>query len=163
MQINLILTPSTSGGTFTTPTGSFELISTGTAAYMRANESFWHDQAGVPTATAQQLAGQWVTGLPKSDTASLTSTLDLKKVINQIFTSETLTKGSTTTINGTSAIPLTPKKGGVGYIAADGPPYLLMVTSPSSGAKGEITFSEFNTAKPPSVPTNALNIQTLGG
>lgn len=75
--LDLILAPTASGGTITTSHGSFQLISDGSHPYLSAPRAFWTNQ-GVPAATAQTLAGKWVTGFPAAETKTLTRSLDVE-------------------------------------------------------------------------------------
>jgi hypothetical protein len=160
--IDLVVTPGTSGGSFTTPKGSFQLISDGTNAYLSATQAFWESQ-GVPTASAQLLAGKWVTGFPSSQSKDLVKTLNLKQLLGAVYSGGTLTEKGTSTLDGHQVVALTSSDGSVGYIASTGPPYLLEIRSPNGGAQGTVTFSGFGTAAPPTVPTDAVNLSTVGG
>jgi hypothetical protein len=161
VRVAMTLTQGTSSGTFALDGGAMQLIVSGSNIYVRANESFWVNTAGVPASVAPRIADKWVTGLPSSATSGLTSSLSLKGFISSTFNNVTLTKGPLTTVGGQSAIPLTGSDGSVGYVAAEGSPYLLKVSAGTSSTKGSVVFSEFNDAKAPKVPTDAVNISAL--
>jgi len=160
VAVNLTLTSSTSAGTFGIGGGALQVLVNGTTVYAMGTEGFWANTVGTPTAIAALLANKWVTGIPGTATSGLTSSLNLQSFINSIFNDVTLTKGPTTTVAGQSAIPLTGSDGSVGYVAAQGTPYLLKVTAGNSTTKGTLVLSQFNTAIPPAVPTNAVNFST---
>ena len=82
--IDLVVTPGTSGGSFTTPKGPFQLISDGTNAHLSATQAFWETQ-GVPTASAQVLAGKWVTGSANSQRTGLVETLIRKQLLGAVY------------------------------------------------------------------------------
>jgi len=159
--LDLVLTPTTSGGTITTSQGPFQLISDGTHAYLSATSAFWTNQ-GVPAAAAATLAGRWVTGFPAAETKTLTKSLDVKQLLGPLYTGPVTAQG-TTTVAGQQAHALRATDGSTAYIAATGPPYLLQVSSPDNGAQGKVTFSEFGSATPPAVPTGAIDISTVKG
>ena len=162
-KIDLDLTPSTSGGTITVGSSVVSVIVDDKKnVYFEGNTAFWAS-VGVPSAIAPLFAGKWVTGLSAPDTQSFSKLLNLKELLGETFTGSSFTKEPLTTINGQSAIPLKSPSAGTGYIAADGPAYLLRVSSPNNGARGEVTFSGFNATKAPSVPTNAFNFKSLLG
>jgi hypothetical protein len=159
VQTNMILTSSTSAGTFAFGKSAIEVLVSGDTAYARANEAFWVS-TGAPAAIAARLADRWVTGIPSAATSGFTSQLSLQSFVSSTFNDVTLTKGPTTTVGGQSAIPLTVTNGVVGYVAAEGTPYLLKVTGGTS-TKGTLFIDEFNSARTPTVPANPLNFSSL--
>lgn len=159
--LDLVLAHTTSGGTFTTSKGSFQLVSDGNQAYLTATQAFWVAQ-GVPSASAQTLAGKWVTGFPAAQTATLTKSLDVTQLLAPLYKG-TVTSLGTSTVDGQKVVGLKASDGSTAYVAATGPPYLLEVASPDNGAQGKVTFSEFGTATPPAVPTGAIDISTISG
>jgi hypothetical protein len=159
--IDLVLSPTISGGSIAMAPISFQIISDGTHVYLSGAESFWTYQ-NVPAATAATLAGKWVTGFPAAESKSLAKSLDGKQLLGPLYTSGVTSEG-TTTFAGQKVYALKASDGSIAYIAATGPPYLLEVASPNNGAQGRVTFSEFGTAVPPAVPTGAIDLGTVSG
>jgi hypothetical protein len=163
MTIDWTLTRTVSSGTFATSKGSFQIVTSGSTVYMQADQPFWQSQ-GVPAATAQLMGGKWITGLPASDTSSITGSFSLSQLLGSLDQAGSVTSAGTSTVGGQQAIGVkSSSDGSVAYIAATGTPYLLQIVSPNNGAQGRITFSEFGTAPTPTIPANPVDFSTLGG
>jgi len=161
ITIDWVLTPSISQGSFTTTKGSFQIVTSGSTVYMQADSAFWQSQGS--GAAAALLAGKWVTGIPAADSKDLVSSFNLKQLMGSLGSSGTFTNVGTSSVNGQQAVAIRSSDGSTGYVAATGTPYLLKVVSPNNGAEGSVTLSEFGTAPVPTVPTGAVDLNTLAG
>jgi len=162
LTVDMVLSQNGLQGSFTTSKGTFQLITIDNTVYMQADQAFWAGQ-GLPDATAQLLAGKWLSGLPASATKGLASSFTIDKVIGSLSSTGSVTEVGTSTVAGQSAVGLKGSDGSIGYVAATGTPYLLKVVSPDNGAQGSLTFSEFGTAPTPTAPAGAIDFSTLAG
>jgi hypothetical protein len=162
LTVDMVLSQHGMQGTFTTSKGTFQIITITGTVYMEADHSFWASQ-GLPDASAQLLAGKWLSGLPASATQGLANSFTINQILGSLDSTGAVTDVGTSTIAGQSAIGLKGSDGSVGYVAATGTPYLLKVVSPHDGAQGALTFSEFGTATAPTAPTGAIDFSSLAG
>lgn len=162
LTVDLIVTPNSFKGTFTTSKGSFQIITIGSTVYMEGDQAGWAGM-GMPASMAPLLAGKWITGLPASTTSGLTGAFSTKQIFGSLGTSGAMTNVGTITVNGQQAVGLKGSDGSIGYVAATGTPYLLKAVSPNNGAQGSLTFSEFGTAPAPTAPANPVDLNSLAG
>ena len=99
----------------------------GSGFYMKASEAFYKQIGGA--AAAQLLKGKWLkTPAGSGEFASLGVLHELDKLLSStLSTTGTLTKTSTTTINGQAAIGVTDGQQGTLYIATTGPAYPVAI------------------------------------
>jgi hypothetical protein len=149
-------------GTVAEGPASFKLIEAGGAFYIQPNarflSKFTHSSAAV-----QLLRGKWLKGSPTNSSFQSFSQLTSIKSLMGSLTQDhgTLTKGSTTTINGVKAVALRSSKGGTMYIATTGKPYPLEVTKTSGTRTGKVTFSDYNKTFSISAPSHAVDLDRL--
>jgi hypothetical protein len=149
-------------GTVAEGDASFKLIEAGGAFYIQPNarflSKFTHSSAAV-----QLLRGKWLKGSPTDSSFQSFSQLTSIKSLMGSLTQDhgTLTKGSTTTINGVKAVALHSSKGGTMYIATTGKPYPLEVSKTSGPRTGKVTFSDYNKAFAISAPSHAVDLSRL--
>ena len=159
-QLDLVANHGASG-TFIAGHGVLDLVVTGGTIYMRGNSAIW-DLLTHNTAAGQLLGGRWVKA-SASDT-SLSGVTDLAQLNFTNFTHAirqddgTVTKGSTSTVNGQKVIALHSSKGGTIYVATTGKPYLV---SSVGGTIGSATFSDFGHSFSINPPHKAINIGQL--
>lgn len=159
-QLDLVANKGASG-TFTAGHGVLDLVVTGGTIYMRGNSAIW-DLLTHNTAAGQLLGGRWVKA-SASDT-SLSGVTDLAQLNFTNFTHAirqddgTVTKGSTSTVNGQKVIALHSSKGGTIYVATTGKPYLV---SSVGGTIGSGTFSDYGHSFSIKPPSHAINIAQL--
>ena len=141
---------------------SFKLIEAGGAFYIQPSPRFLakfvHSKAAV-----QLLRGKWLKGSP-SDTSfqSFAQLTSIKSLMGSLTQNHgTLSKGSTTTVNGVKAIALQSSKGGTMYVATTGKPYPLEVSKTSGSTHGKVTFSDYNKAFSISAPGNSVDLDQL--
>lgn len=140
---------------------SFSLIQVGKTVYIKGSPAFYKHIGG--SAAAQLLEGKWLKApASNSDFASLSQLTDLRQLVDQTLESHgTLTKTSTTTINGQKVVGITDKtKGGTLYIAATGQPYPVQITKTGSSG-GKVTFDRWNSAVGLAAPANAIDVAQL--
>jgi hypothetical protein len=123
---------------------AFDMIRIGPRAYFKGGQTFWANFTK-SVGLQQMFAGKWLAAsATKGDLASFTPLTDITKLTNQILTtSNALTKGETTTINGHPAVEIT-SKDGILYVQASGPAYPLLLKPRAGGDSGKITFGEWN-------------------
>lgn len=154
------------GGTMTLNGSTFQMVVNGQALYFMGDANFWQQVGKLTASQASQVAGKWVTGIPSSsDLSSLAGLTNVSSFVNDLNSGSSgnsggASKGSVATFNGHSALSIK-SKDGTAYVAATGPAYLLGLQGANNG--GTLTFDQFNTANPPSVPSGAINLGSLSG
>ncbi|MFG3550397.1 hypothetical protein [Streptomyces sp. NPDC047725] len=155
--------------------GEAELIKTGDTLYMKYDERFLRAQSeGEPKADTDAavalLAGRWTkTSATGQDAEDMTGFCDLDAMLDDAEGSggTDVTRGKTTTVDGTPAIVLHEKDGTdrtTLYVATEGEPYLLRFESASEKDPGALTFSAYDEpvgAKAP--PGKILDLDALTG
>ncbi|MBD0420614.1 hypothetical protein H0H10_15915 [Streptomyces sp. TRM S81-3] len=154
--------------------GEARLVKTGDAVYLKYDEAFLRAQsegesAAETDATVAMLAGRWtkmsVTGQDAQDIAAF---CDLDTVLSgaQDVDSDA-TRGTTTTVDGASAIVLSERDGTdrqTLYVATEGTPYLLRVDSTSATDPGSLTFSDYDVPVPARKPDGEIvDLDALAG
>ena len=152
------------GGRMTIDGSSFQLVVNGSKIYFKGDQSFWQKAGGVNASVAGLLANKWVTGVPSSsDLQSLAQLTNVNSFVSGLASGSdstpTGTKGSVTTFDGQSALPIR-SSDGTAYVATTGRPYLLGF---KGGSQGSLTFDEFNSAPAPAVPASAVDFGNLSG
>jgi hypothetical protein len=140
---------------------AFELIQVGSTIYIKGSPAFYKHIGG--TAAAQLLQGKWLKApASNSDFASISQLTDLHQLVDQTLASHgSLTKGTTSTVNGQKAIGITDKaKGGTLYIATTGKPYPIEIARSGAGG-GKITFDRWNKTVTLAAPANAIDVAQL--
>jgi hypothetical protein len=140
---------------------SFDIVKIGPKLYFKGEKAFLKHYAG---AAAPLFAGRWFvasTSVPQF--ASFSSLTDIETLVDNIVSSAgTLTKGSTTTIDGRPAIAIVDSaKGGTLYVATTGPAYPLQL-NPGKG-KGGVKFTDWDQPITLKAPANPLDYAKLTG
>jgi hypothetical protein len=139
-------------GTLTVPGGAggrtfdVDVVTLGSTAYVKGDAAAWQTILG-KTPTVPDIDQKWVrAGTDNVKLKTLTSFGDVAAIATGILVlDDNVTKGATTTIDGTAAIALT----GVGptdatvYVATTGQPYPLRIQQ-SGGAAGELDLGSFD-------------------
>lgn len=141
VEFDLQMTPSGSTGTVGVPSGSFEIISTPDAVYIKGDEKFNKQFSGQD---AELLEGKWIE-IPGDDArnsefvlfASSTSFFD-----RLIAAEADLQKGDVRTIEGVPAVELVSPDSSL-WVATSGEPYPVALTAGEQAA-GRLVFSEWN-------------------
>lgn len=139
---------------------SFKLIRLGDKAYFNGGTAFWTQAAN---ATAAQLfAGKWiVASATTGNFASFTKLTDLNELLGQALANPgTLTKGKTSTIDGTPVIEVKSSKGGSLFVATTGTPFPVKILGTSS-SPGSLDFKEWNQPVTLTAPKNAIDYDKL--
>ncbi|MEU3659471.1 hypothetical protein AB0E77_06845 [Streptomyces sp. NPDC032940] len=153
--------------------GEAELIRTGGTLYSKYDEAFLRAQSeGEPAADTDAavalLAGKWTkmaaTGQDAEDMAGF---CDLDGMLGEMEgAGEDVTRGETTTLDGTPALVLHEKDGAdrnTLYVATEGKPYLLRFDSASATDPGTMTFSAYDEPVNAKAPTGqVLDLDALG-
>ncbi|HUB35680.1 MAG TPA: hypothetical protein VL972_02555 [Solirubrobacteraceae bacterium] len=141
---------------------SFELIVVDETIYIKGSPSFYDHFGG--SSAAQLFQGKWLKApADKGELASLASLANLGKILDQSLASTgSLTKGSTSTVNGQPVIELTDStKSGSLFVATTGDPYPVQIRK--HGAEtGQVSFSDWNQPVDLTAPANAIDIGQLG-
>jgi hypothetical protein len=152
------------GGTLSINGASFQLILSGKSVYLKGSEATMSKLAGGDKAAGQLLGGRWLqTTTQNKDFGSLARLFDLPKLIAGIQPQGVLKKGSISTVDGQSVVALTDtSRQATLYVADSGRPYMVeLVGGPKE--PGIITFAQYGSAKPPAIPTGAINLDQLEG
>lgn len=141
---------------------SFQLIQVGGYAYISGSSEFYKHFAG--PAAAQLLQGKWLKAPATTGSlASLASLTNLHRLLEAALAKpdSTLSKGSTTTVEGQRVVPVTDTKvGGTLYVATTGQPYPIQISKGGAGG-GKIVFSEWNKPATLTAPANAVDLSEL--
>lgn len=149
------------GGTVGQSGATFDVVVGTSKIFVKADNATWLMLSGGDSVASELLADRWIsTSLSNRDFADVTALFDISKFTQLMNPVGQLSVGKVTTRNGVSVIPLNDSAGGTLYVAAKGPPYMIAVVG-GGGESGELTFSEHGTAKVPSEPTEALDIDQL--
>jgi hypothetical protein len=150
-----------SGGSITENGATVEVVLSGTTIYLMGNAASMAKFAG-SQAAGQLLGGKWLqTSKDNKDFGSLAQLFDVGNLVQAIQPKGTVHRGTVTTVDGQAAIPLTDSSGnGTLYIANTGRPYMIEVKGGPT-QNGTIKFDEYESARPPAVPTGAVNLDQL--
>lgn len=139
---------------------SFQLVAIGNEVYINASPAFWRHFGG--SAAATLFNGKWLKAPATGQFSSLSSLTNLDTLFNKLLGQHgTLTKGTTTTVNGQPVIGVTDTtNGGTLYVATTGEPYPVEIVKTGSGG-GRLTFSRYNVPVTLTAPANAIDITQL--
>jgi len=160
--LDLSIAKGDGGGTMTIRGSKVDVIRTGNTAYIRAGADFYK-QVGAGAAVGRLLAGKWLK-VPSSnpDFSPLVELTDLRAFVTQALKPEgTVTKGAETTVDGQKTIELKSSQGGSLFIATTGKPYPVEFVGHGTSS-GKVTLADWDAAKAPSAPKNAIDISALG-
>jgi hypothetical protein len=141
---------------------SFQIVSLGQTAYFSGGQSFWQRFGG--QAAAQLLQGKWLKAPATGNFGAFAKLTDMQTLFGKLLTSHgSLTKGSTSTLNGQKVIAINDSaNGGTLYVATTGKPYPIRVAN-SGASGGQLTFDRFNESVSLTAPANAIDISRLKG
>lgn len=139
---------------------NFQIIKVGNTVYITGSDNFWRHFGG--DAAAQLFHGKWLKATATGKFASFAGLTNLRVLFFRLLSSHgTLSKGSTTTINGHKAIVVRDtSKGGTLYVACTGNPYPIEVSKGGSDG-GKVDFSRFNKPVSLTAPADAIDISQL--
>lgn len=140
---------------------SFQLIAVGQSVYINGSPGFWQQFGG--TAAATLLQGKWLKASSSSPSfASLGSLTNLKTFAAGLLTGHgTLTKGSTSTVNGQKVIALKDTaKDSVLYVATTGKPYPIEIAKGSNNAQ-HVDFGQYNASVSLTAPAKSIDLSQL--
>ena len=141
---------------------AFKIVNVGQTVYLQGTPAFWQHYGGA--AVARLLNGKWLKAPASGQFASIAALTDMQRLVGSILlTHGSLSKGSTTTVNGHHVIAVTDKaKNGTLYVATAGPPYPIEITRSGTGG-GRINFDRFNQSVALTPPSDAIPLSQLGG
>ena len=157
-----IATGKGASGTVSEGPASFRLIEAGGNFYIQPNARFLAKFAH-SSAAVQLLRGKWLKGSPTdSSFQSFSQLTSIKSLMGSLTQNHgTLSKGSTSTVNGQKVIALHSSRGGIMYVATTGKPYPLQVVKTSGTTTGKVNFSQYNQAFSISAPANSIDLDQL--
>jgi hypothetical protein len=142
---------------------SFQLIASGKYVYINGSPAFWKKFGGVAAATLFQ--GKWLKAPANTSSfASLSSLTNLHSLAQALLTGHgTLSKGSTTTVNGQKVIAVTDSsKSSKLYVATTGKPYPIEIAKTGSAAQ-HVDFDNYNAPVSLTPPAKSIDISQLQG
>jgi hypothetical protein len=138
----------------------FDIIRVGPTVYINGDATFWSTfGSGV---TVDLVKGKWLSEpTAAGDFSSFVSLTDVSQLFAALLGSHgTLTKGTTSMVNGRPVIALTASsKRAVLYVSTSGPPYPIKLVNRKR--KGTITFGQWNGSFALSRPAASIDINNL--
>jgi hypothetical protein len=146
-------------GSMTQDGATVKLVINGQQVYLNGGAGFWKKIGGA--AAAEKLTGRWIKG-PSSEFGGLADELEIDTLLKGLLDNHGgLAKGAGATVDGQKVISVVDRsKGGTLYVAADGKPYPIEVTS-SGSSGGKLTFDDFNAPVTITPPAGAKTPQQL--
>ncbi|MFH9466321.1 hypothetical protein ACH4LT_03350 [Streptomyces clavifer] len=159
--------------------GEVEIVKRGDAVWLKPDADFWENQVPVGGAAFDAiLAGRYMKGeasdsrlRPVVDACDLDTVQELV-TDNADTVGGTLTKGTKTTVDGVSAIPVTRSGDGdrrdgrlTVYVATEGKPYPVRITVRNDSADAAVDFSRFDRPVPTATPSpeDTVDVSALLG
>ncbi|MGO9342515.1 MAG: hypothetical protein ACLP6E_08345 [Acidimicrobiales bacterium] len=147
-------------GTIEQAGNSLQLRKIGSTDYLKGTVGYY-ESAGQSASVATLLGGNWVYG-PDSQ-FGFGNSFSISSLVSSVKKPDgTLSKGSSSTINGQAAFSVNSSKGGVMWVATTGPAYPIQLDD-SSSSGGTINFSNWNQASAPVAPAGARSLSSFGG
>jgi hypothetical protein len=140
---------------------SFDLIAAGKYVYINGSPGFWKHFGGA--AAAQLFQGKWLKAPANSSSfASLSSLTNLHSLAKALLTGHgSLSKGSTTTVNGQKVIAVTDaSKSSKLYVATTGKPYPIEIAKTGSTTQ-HVDFDHYNASVSLTPPAKSIDISQL--
>jgi hypothetical protein len=139
---------------------SFQLIIVDKAVYIYGTKAFLQHFGG--SAGAQLFEGKWLKApSSSSDFSSLSALSNLHQVASGLLKAHgTLTKGSTSTVNGQKVIALKDSTGGELFVATTGKPYPIELSKGGSGAQ-HVDFTDYDASVALTPPAKSIDISKL--
>jgi hypothetical protein len=140
-----IVTGKGASGTISEGSASFKLVQVGGNYYIQPSPAFLlkftHSQAGV-----QLFKGKWLRATSSdANFQSFGELTSINGLMGSLTKSHgTLSKGSTSKLDGQPVIAVDSSKGGTVYVATTGKPYPLQLSKSTGGQTGKVTFSQYN-------------------
>jgi hypothetical protein len=141
---------------------SFQIVAVNQTVYINGSQAFWEHFGGA--AAAKLFQGKWLKAPATGQFSSFAQLTNPQQLLTKVLSSHgSLTKGSTSTVNGQPVIAVhDASHGGTLYVATTGPAYPIQVTG--SGAQSlHLTFDKFNEPVTLTPPSGAIDISQLTG
>jgi hypothetical protein len=162
--IDAVLGHGRGGGTVTANGATLDTVLDTGEIYLKADAASWSKLLSGQSAVAALLSDKWLkTTASNPDFTDFADLLDISKFVSGLQPSGTVTKGSVTTVDGVSVIPLRDNgpDGGFLYVATHGAPYIVAVRGGGGGDRGTIHFDQYNSATIPPPPSGAVDLNAL--
>lgn len=133
--------------------GNIDLIKTSSVVYMKGDETFINTLSGGDAEAAKLFRGKWLKTTDTKGADGLDNACDLSKMLGDFEgpdSSDEITKGEPTSLDGQQAIPLSGSDKDDGgtytlYVADDAEkPYVLKMEKKDGDDPGTVTFSDFD-------------------
>jgi hypothetical protein len=163
VKLDLTLVAGKGGqGNVSVGNASFQIVTIGSTVYLKAGPSFWSQFGNKAAATLLQ--NRWLKAPISGNYAQLAQLTDLKTLFGQILSTHgSLTKGSTSTVNGQQVVAVTDKaQGGTLYVATTGKPYPIEIQKAGTTG-GTVTFDKINSGFTLTAPAGAVAIPSTSG
>lgn len=155
--------------------GGLELIKRGEKVWLKPDLAFWKSQlpGGRGEAAAEIIGDRYLYGT--TDDAllkSMAGVCDLDAIQGEVKGKSegntALKKGGTTTVDGTSVVPVSGVEDGrttTLYVAAEGTPYLVRATEKGPGTDSTLTLSDYDKPVPSKTPSDedSVDVSQLRG
>lgn len=147
-------------GTLDLAGATLQIVSTGTAVYIKGDKAYWTAEAGA--GAAELIGDSWVAATKSSDRAQFKDLIDYATALGGVLDpTGTVTKGSTSTVEGVDVVGIKDGKAGTLWVAASGEPLPVLI---DGGTQGRVTFTEWGEKVVVTAPDPAdvLDPSTLG-
>jgi hypothetical protein len=159
ITINLSMTRSGDlYGTMAVSQAQFTVLSTGGKSFIKLSRSFVVNVVKAPASACAVMCGKYLK-LSSSESAGMLGSLSMSGLLHQMLKgSGNIHYTGKSTIDG-QPVWVARDSGFVGYIAAQGKPYLLRIVG-HSGAFGRIDFTQWNSVTIPPAPPASKVVDT---
>jgi hypothetical protein len=140
---------------------SFDVIQVAGTTYISGSPAFYSHFGG--SAAAALLQGKWLKAPARSGSFStLGSLTNLSQLLGTVLAEPgTLTKGTTSTVDGQPVLAITDvSHGRTLYVATTGKPYPIEITK-SGSTGGKISFTDWNASVVLAAPKDAIDLAQL--
>jgi hypothetical protein len=147
-------------GTLDLAGAMLQIVSTGTAVYVKGDKAYWTSEAGA--GAAELIGDSWVSATKSSDMAQFKDLIDYATALGGVLDpTGTVTKGRTSTIDGVDVVGVKDGKAGTLWVATSGEPLPVLI---DGGTQGRVTFTEWGQKVVVTVPDPAdvLDSSKLG-
>lgn len=155
--------------------GGLELIKRGEKVWMKPDLAFWKAQlpGGQGEVAAELIGDRYLYGTTDDPLLKdMAGVCDLDAIQDEVKDesddSTALTKGRTTEVDGTPAIPVIGREDGrttTLYVAAEGTPYLIKATEKGTGTDSTLTLGDYDEPVPSKTPSDedSVDVSQLQG
>ncbi len=126
-------------GTLDLAGAMLQIVSTGTAVYVKGDKAYWTAEAGA--GAAELIGDSWVSATTASDMAQFKDLVDYATALGGVLDpTGAVTKGGAATIDGVEVVGVKDGKIGTLWVATEGEPLPVLI---DGGTQGRVTFTEW--------------------